>query len=107
MDQVQAIVAMLSQLMDWPRPFVHLNLLVKVLLDDSIGLLLKVWFGLILHTTDFESGHDFTTNSTIQAFEPTVQLVADGALTLVVISASYRGVSGLGRGSPYGARVMA
>ena len=106
MDQVQAIVAMLSQLMDWLRPFVHLNLLVKVLLDDSIGLLLKVWFGLILHTTDFETGHDFTTNSTIQAFEPTVQLVADGALTLVVIWASYRVMWGHGLRSQYTARIM-
>ena len=35
MDQLQAIVAMLSQLIDWLRPFVHLNLLVKVVLDDS------------------------------------------------------------------------
>ena len=106
MDQVQAIVAMLSQLMDWLRPFVHLNLLVKVLLDDSIGLLLKVWFGLILHTTDFETGHDFTTNSTIQTFEPTVQLVADGALTLVVIWASYRVMWGHGLRSQYTARIM-
>ena len=106
MDQVQAIVAMLSQLMDWLRPFVHLNLLVKVLLDDSVGLLLKVWFGLILHTTDFETGHDFTTNSTIQAFEPTVQLVADGALTLVVIWASYRVMWGHGLRSQLTARIM-
>src|SRR6267378_3372325 len=94
MDQVQVIVAMLSQLMDWLRPFVHLN------------LLLKVWFVLILHTTDFETGHDFTTNSTIQAFEPTVQLVADGALTLVVIWASYRVMWGHGLRSQYTARIM-
>ncbi len=106
MDQLQAIAAMLGQLMDWLRPFVHLNLLVKVLLDDSIGLLLKVWFGLILHTTDFETGHDFTTNSTIQAFEPTVQLVADGALTLVVIWASYRVMWGHGLRSQFTARIM-
>jgi len=106
MDQLQAIAAMLGQLMDWQRPFVHLNLLVKVLLDDSIGLLLKVWFGLILHTTDFETGHDFTTNSTIQAFEPTVQLVADGALTLVVIWASYRVMWGHGLRSQFTARIM-
>src|SRR5437899_474777 len=33
MDQLQAIVAMLSQLIDWLRPFVHLNLL----LDPSAG----------------------------------------------------------------------
>ncbi|TMD36792.1 MAG: hypothetical protein E6I95_02060 [Chloroflexi bacterium] len=106
MDQLQAIVAMLSQLIDWLRPFVHLNLLVKVVLDDSIGLLLKVWFGLILHTTDFETGHDFTTNSTIQTFEPTVQLVADGALTLVVIWASYRVMWGHGLRSQLTARIM-
>jgi hypothetical protein len=106
MDQLQAIAAMLGQLMDWLRPFVHLNLLVKVLLDDSIGLLLKVWFGLILHTTDFETGHDFTTNSTIQAFEPTVQLVADGALTLVVLWASYRVMWAHGLRSQFTARIM-
>jgi ABC-type cobalt transport system substrate-binding protein len=106
MDQLQAIIAMLSQLMDWLRPFVHLNLLVKVVLDDSLGLLLKVWFGLILHTTDFETGHDFTTNSTIQAFEPTMQLVADGALTLVAIWASYRVMWGHGLRSQFTARIM-
>ena len=97
---------MLSQLMDWLRPFVHLNLLVKVLLDDSIGLLLKVWNGLILHTTDFETGVDFTSNSTIRAFEPTVQLVADGALTLVAIWASYRVMWGHGLRSQVTARIM-
>ena len=59
---------------------VHPEKVVAMLLDDSLGLLLKVWFGFILRTTDFETGRDFTTNVTIQRFEPVVQLVADAVV---------------------------
>ena len=71
-------------------PLVHPEKVVGILLDESLGLLLKVWFGFILRTTDFETGRDFTANITIHRFEPVVQLVADAALILVVIWASYR-----------------
>lgn len=106
LGDVQNLVVQLTMIANVLFPFAHPNLLLKVLLEDSIGLLLKVWFGLILHTTDFETGHDFTSNSTIQAFEPTVQLVADGALTLVVIWASYRVMWGHGLRSQLTARIM-
>ena len=51
-------------------PLVHPDKVVATLLDDSLGLLLKVWFGFILRTTDFETGRDFTSNVTIHRFEP-------------------------------------
>jgi hypothetical protein len=87
-------------------PFTHPYLIVSALLDDSVGLLLKVWFGFILRTTDFETGHDFTSNVTIVRFEPAVQLVADAALALVVVWASYRIMWGHGLRSQYTARVL-
>jgi hypothetical protein len=87
-------------------PFTHPYLIVSALLDDSVGLLLKVWFGFILRTTDFETGRDFTSNVTIVRFEPAVQLVADGALALVVVWASYRIMWGHGLRSQYTARVL-
>jgi hypothetical protein len=87
-------------------PFTHPYLIVSALLDDSVGLLLKVWFGFILRTTDFETGRDFTSNVTIVRFEPTVQLVADAALALVVVWASYRIMWGHGLRTQYTARIL-
>jgi hypothetical protein len=107
------ISSLLMALVEWTRrmdaiiwPFIHPNLIAKALLDDSLGLLLKVWFGFILRTTDFETGHDFTSNATIHHFEPAVQLVANAALALVVIWASYRIMWGHGIRTQYTARVM-
>ncbi len=112
MDWTQ-VVSLLRALLEWTGrmdsilwPFVHPNRIVAALLDDSLGLLLKVWFGFILRTTDFETGRDFTSNVTIQHFEPTVQFVADAALALVVIWASYRMMWGHGIRTQYTARVM-
>jgi hypothetical protein len=87
-------------------PFTHPYLIASALLDDSVGLLLKVWFGFILRTTDFETGRDFTSNVTIVRFEPAVQLVADAALALVVVWASYRIMWGHGLRSQYTARIL-
>jgi hypothetical protein len=87
-------------------PLVHPEKVVVALLDDSLGLLLKVWFGFILRTTDFETGGEFTRNVTIQHFEPKVQIVADAALVLVVIWASYRIMWGHGVRSQYSVRVL-
>ena len=103
---LQQAIQALNQLISLLWPFGHANLVEKALLDDSLGLLLKVWFGLILHTTDFETGRDFTSNATIQAFEPKVQLVADGALALVAVWASYRIMWGHGLRSQYTARIL-
>jgi hypothetical protein len=87
-------------------PFAHPNLIVAALLDNSLGLLLDVWFRFILRTTDFETGHDFIANVTITSFEPKVQLVADAALALVVVWASYRIMWGHGVRTQYTARVL-
>ncbi len=87
-------------------PLVHPDQVVAALLDDSLGLLLKVWFGFILRTTDFETGRDFTSNVTIHRFEPSAQLVADAALVLVVIWAAYRIMWGGGARSQYSARAL-
>jgi len=87
-------------------PLTHPNLIVSALVDDSLGLLLKVWFGFILRTTDFETGRDFTSNVTVSRFEPAVQLVADAALALVIVWASYRIMWGHGVRSQYSARIL-
>jgi hypothetical protein len=87
-------------------PLSHPNLIVSALVDGSLGLLLKVWFGFILRTTDFETGGDFTRNVTITRFEPTVQLVADAALVFVVVWASYRIMWGHGIRTQYSARIL-
>jgi hypothetical protein len=106
LGQLQNLVIQLTQIANALFPFAHPTLIVKTLLDDSLGLLLKVWFGFILHTTDFETGRDFTSNSTIQAFEPKVQLIANGALTIVAIWASYRIMWAHGLRSQFTARIL-
>jgi hypothetical protein len=87
-------------------PLAHANLVVAALLDASVGLLLKIWRGFILQTTDFETGANFTSNVTIQHFEPVVQGVADAALGLVIVWASYRIMWGHGLHSQFSARVL-
>jgi len=106
LGQLQNLVIQLTEIANVLFPFAHPTLIVKTLLDDSLGLLLKVWFGFILHTTDFETGGDFTSNPTIQAFEPKAQLVANGALVMVAIWASYRIMWGHGLRSLYTARIL-
>src|SRR5260370_13265719 len=106
LGQLQNLVIQLTEIANFLFPFAHPTLIVKTLLDDSLGLLLKVWFGFVLHTTDFETGNDFITNSTIQAFEPKVQLIANGALAIVAIWASYRIMWGHGLRSQYTARIL-
>jgi len=52
---IQTLIVRITQLIDLLWPFAHPKEVVAALLNDSIGLLLKVWFGFILTTTDFES----------------------------------------------------
>ena len=85
---------------------VHPNLVLKAILEDSVGLLLKVWFGFILTTKDFETGGDFVLNSTIRMFEPKVQIAADAALVVVALWASYRIMWGHGLFTQYTARIL-
>ena len=103
---IQNLIETLNRLLGWLWPFAHPALVEKALLDDSLGLLLKVWFGFVLRTTDFETGGTFTTNVTIQRFEPTVQLVANAALTLVAVWASYRIMWSHGARTQYSVRVL-
>jgi hypothetical protein len=105
--------------MSWPLPLDVLaqisNLIwalqhpkaeVVVLLNASVGLLLKVWFGFILNTTDFETGRDFITNATISRYEPALQIVADASLALIAMWASFRIMWGHGIRSQYTARIL-
>jgi hypothetical protein len=102
----QALLEAIGRLEAVLWPLVHPEKVVASLLDDSLGLLLKVWFGFILRTTDFETGRDFTTNVTIHRFEPSVQVVADACLVLVVVWASYRLMWGSGVKNHYAVRLM-
>ena len=102
----QALLEAVGRLEAVLWPLVHPEKVVASLLDDSLGLLLKVWFGFILRTTDFETGRDFTSNVTIHHFEPSVQVVADACLVLVVVWASYRLMWGTSVRNQYAARFM-
>jgi hypothetical protein len=110
MDQVLAylklLVEQLGRLDGFLYGIAHPNLVLATLLDNSLGLILKVWFGFILSTTDFETGHNFTDNVTIQRFEPKVQLVADAALVVMTMWAAYRIMWGHGLRSQYTARIL-
>ncbi len=106
MAQVQDLIVALTRLLDLLWPFAHPKEVVLALLNDSFGLLFKVWNGLILQTTDFETTHDFISNATIHRFEPAVQLVANAALALIAMWASYRIMWGHGLRSQYTARIL-
>ena len=103
---LQTLIVRVTQLIDLLWPFAHPKEVVLALLNDSMGLLVKVWFGFILSTTDFETGGDFIRNATIQRFEPTVQVVSNAALALVTIWAAYRIMWGHGLRSQYTARIL-
>jgi len=106
LGELQNLVIQLTGIATVLFPFAHPNLIVKSMLHDSVGLVLNVWFRFILQTTDFESTRDFTANATIQAFEPKVRLVANAALVVVAVWASYRIMWGHGLRSLYTARIL-
>jgi len=87
---IQTLIVRLTELIDLLWPLGHPKDVVIALLDNSAGLLLKVWYGFILTTTDFETGADFIRNVTIQRFEPKVQIMCNVALALVTLWAAYR-----------------
>jgi hypothetical protein len=99
MQAMEQLIAMLS-------PLLHPNQIVAMMLKDSVGMLLRMWFGFVLQTTDVETAGDFTQNATIREFEPPIQAVADGALVLAVMWASYRIMWGHGVRSQFTARVL-
>jgi len=102
----QGLYEELGRIDGYLNTIVHPNLVVAKVLDDSIGLLLNVWFKFILSTTDFETGGDFVASSTIQTFEPKVQLIANAALVVIAIWASYRIMWGHGLFTQYTARIL-
>ena len=106
MDWIPSLLQELGQLRDLLWPLAHPDKVIASLLEDSLGLLLKVWFGFILRTTDFETGKDFVSNVTIHRFEPALQLVANSALVLVVVVACYKLMWGHGFRSQYTVRIM-
>jgi len=106
LNLLKALYAELGRIEGYLYTIVHPNLVLAKLLDDSVGLLLNVWFKFILSTTDFETGGDFVTSATIQRFEPKVQLVANAALVLIALWASYRIMWGHGLFTQYTARIL-
>jgi hypothetical protein len=96
----------LEQLIHALWPFTHPLQPLAVVLGDGVGLLLRLWFKFVLSTTDVATGQDFIGSAAIKSFEPTVQVVADSLLGLVVIWASYRIMWGHGVRTQYTARVL-
>src|SRR5256885_559604 len=96
----------LSRIDGYLNTIVHPNLVLARILDDSIGLLLKVWFNFVLTTTDIEKGGDFVAGSAILRFEPKIQIAADAALILIAVWASYRIMWGHGLFTQYTARIL-
>ena len=82
-DAIEQLLAALS-------PLLHPNEVVKVMLDDSLGLLLRVWFDYVLRTTNIDTGGDFVNNATVARFETPMQAIANSLLVLAAIWASYR-----------------
>ena len=103
---LKALYEELGRIEGYLYTIVHPNLVVAKILDDSVGLLLKVWFKFILSTTDLDTGGDFVTSATIQRFEPKVQLIANAALVLVALWASYRIMWGHGLLTQYSVRTL-
>jgi hypothetical protein len=106
MDWIQSVYQALTRIEGLLWPLAHPEKVIASALEDSLGLLLKVWFGFILRTTDFETGKDFVSNVTIHRFEPALQVVADAALVLVVVIACYKLMWGHGVRSQYTVRIL-
>ncbi len=106
MTDIPQLIDAIDRLVGLLSPVLHPNQVAAVLLNDSLGLLLKVWFDFVLRTTDLETTHDFITNATIRQFAPTVQVVANSVLVLVAIWGSYRIMWGHGVRSQYTARIL-
>ena len=96
---IERLIATLGPLLDFKQ-------VVATMLNDSLGLLLRFWFGFLWKTEDLGSAGDFTKNLTIGQFEPDVQAVADALLVLAAMWASYRIMWSHGLRSQFTARVM-
>jgi len=102
----KALYEELGRIEGYLYTLVHPNLVLAQLLQDSLGLLLNVWFKFILSTTDIEHGGDFVGSATILRFEPKMQVVANAAMVLIALWASYRIMWGQGVSTQYSARVI-
>jgi len=103
---INGLLQAIEQLTALLSPVLHPNLVVAMILNDSLGMLLRTWFGFVLTTTDVETMGDFTQNAVIRQFEPAMQAIADAALVLAVIWASYRIMWGHGVRTQFTARVL-
>lgn len=103
---MEQLIQSIEQLTRTLWPVLHPLQPLAVILKDGVGLLLTLWFKFVLSTTDIATGQDFVGIAAIKSFEPTVQLVADSLLGLVVIWASYRIMWGHGVRTQYTARVL-
>lgn len=97
----------LGRIEGYLNTLVHPNLVLANILQDTVGMLLNVWFNFVLTTTDVEPGdHIFTHNITISSFEPKVQIVADAGLALIALWSAYRIMWGHGLFTQYTARIL-
>src|SRR6266849_11179935 len=106
LPNIPDLIEQLTRVNAYLYTIVHPNVVLAKMLDDSLGLLLNVWFNFILSTTDIDTGGDFVNAAVIHRFEPTVRLVANGALVLVALWASYRIMWGHGLFTQYTARIL-
>jgi len=103
---INGLLQAFEQLTALLSPVLHPKLVVAMILNDSVGMLLRTWFGFVLTTTDVETMGDFTQSAVIRQFEPAMQAIADAALVLAVIWASYRIMWGHGVRTQFTARVL-
>ncbi|HET7467113.1 MAG TPA: hypothetical protein VFL29_10625 [Candidatus Dormibacteraeota bacterium] len=105
---MQQLIQSVEKLTAMLWPLLHPNEIAAVLLKDSLGLVLKVWFDFVLRTTDIggQAPRDFIQSAAITRFEPTVQLLANSLLVLAIIWASYRIMWAHGVRSQFTARVL-
>lgn len=103
---INGLLLAIEQLIALLSPVLHPNLIVAMVLNDSVGILLRVWFGFVLTTTDLDTARDFTQGAVIRQFEPAIQGVSDAALVLAVMWASYRIMWGHGVRTQFTARVL-
>src|SRR5260370_29641588 len=96
LGELQTLVVLLTRIENFLFPFVHPDEIVKSLVKDSGDLVVNVWFGFVLQTTDLESTRDFTKNATGQAFEPNLQVAANEAPELLGALAAHRTKEGHG-----------
>jgi hypothetical protein len=106
LEWVKVLSAQLGTLSGMLWLLVHPQQVIASALDESLGLVVKVWDGYILHTTDFDTHKGFTTNVAIRHFEPTLRLLADSALALVVIWSFYRLMWSHSVRSQYAVRIL-